>query len=299
MSIVDVGRANPVWRCTRCKKKRSIMSELPVTRPVNGYPGAALTSFFSSVGANGQNFAKVDFNVALSMLYLWSEGMRHKQIKGFLRSKLGTNNITVTDWLSYIREALKKEFDTLPPLAGPGRLVEIDESYLRGRRKNNQGRLMGGNAVPVARANYGAQVVGPWVFGLIERTPNGKRDIRAFFVNKRDRLTLQPLVEANILPGTRVHSDQWAAYASLSEWGGGYDHHTVNHSENFVNPEDGTHTQTIERAWRDLKTRLLRLENGVRPADVPSRLAEYRFLQYYKEGPFWAFLDILKRQFPV
>jgi hypothetical protein len=69
----------------------------------------------------------------------------------------------------------------------------------------------------VTRANYGAEVVGPWVFGLIERTPNGKRDIRTFYVNKRDRLTLQPLVEANILPGTRVHSDQWAAYASLSE----------------------------------------------------------------------------------
>ena len=36
----------------------------------------------------------------------------------------------------------------------------------------------------------------------------------------------------------------------------GFDHLTVNHSQNCVDPQSGAHTQKIEASWRALKLRL-------------------------------------------
>jgi len=44
--------------------------------------------------------------------------------------------------------------------------------------------------------------------------------------------------------GTTVISDSWAAYRDLRSHG--YTHHTVNHSIQFVNPDNGAHTNKIE-----------------------------------------------------
>ena len=35
-------------------------------------------------------------------------------------------------------------------------------------------------------------------------------------VDKRDRQTLQPIIMANIAPGTEIHSDEWGAYVGLT-----------------------------------------------------------------------------------
>ena len=70
-------------------------------------------------------------------------------------------------------------------------------------------------------------------------------------VNDRTSETLLALNRLHVLPGTTVISDCWKAYDSLKDEG--FEHLRVNHSLNFVDPETGAHTNTIERRWRDIK----------------------------------------------
>ena len=89
---------------------------------------------------------------------------------------------------------------------------------------------------------------GQWVFGGI------CRDTREFFmvpVDKRDSHTLLKCIKDYIEPGSTIISDCWKAYDCLGKEG--YNHLTVNHSVNFVDPVTGAHTNTIERTWRDAK----------------------------------------------
>ena len=55
----------------------------------------------------------------------------------------------------------------------------------------------------------------------------------------------------HVLPGTTVISDCWKAYDCLSEEG--YHHLSVNHSLNFVDPDTGAHTNTIENTCMQVK----------------------------------------------
>ena len=70
------------------------------------------------------------------------------------------------------------------------------------------------------------------------------------------------------------------AYNKIAELG--YVHKCVNHSENFVDPDDNTiHTQNIERLWRDLKEWMQR--PGNRLQYFKQYISRYIFLHKYPE----------------
>lgn len=75
---------------------------------------------------------------------------------------------------------------------------------------------------------------GQWVFGGYERESK-----KIFMVPVEDRTTdtLLKCIKEWILPGTVVISDCWKAYNCLSN--DGFQHLTVNHSYNFVDPDTG------------------------------------------------------------
>ena len=95
------------------------------------------------------------------------------------------------------------------------------------------------------------------------------------------------------MPGTTIYSDCWKAYSSLNKEG--FSHLTVNHSINFVDPETGTHTNTIESTWRALKKSLPK--HGTTKGLYDTYFAQYCVRKQFlvdKEDPFLEFLDLIK-----
>ena len=111
-------------------------------------------------------------------------------------------------------------------IGGEGKIVEVDESKI-GKRKSHKGR----------------KVDGVWVFGMVERD-SGDLRLEVCPDNKRDQNTLLELVKKHVSPGTTIMSDCWRGYNNLSA--NGYNHLTVNHTKNFVDPHTGANTQKIE-----------------------------------------------------
>ena len=68
---------------------------------------------------------------------------------------------------------------------------------------------------------------------------------------RRDAATLVSLIQRYIRPRSVIYSDEWRAYSQLRNIG--YTHQTVNHSQNFVDPGTGAHTQQVEGMWASCK----------------------------------------------
>ena len=77
-----------------------------------------------------------------------------------------------------------------------------------------------------------------------------------FEVERRDAATLLRNIQHFIEPESVIASDMWKGYDRIENLPQGYQHIRVNHSENFVNPDNPTaHTQSIESLWQKFKQR--------------------------------------------
>ena len=65
----------------------------------------------------------------------------------------------------------------------------------------------------------------------------------------------------------------------------------VNHTNNYVDPITGAHTQTIEGLWRHCKQFLP--DYGLKPKDLDSYLSAFMWFRYVKQRQ----LDLLKHFF--
>ena len=94
----------------------------------------------------------------------------------------------------------------------------------------------------------------------------------------RDWVTLEPIIEPWLLPGTHIITDGWAAYNHLDALNNGvYLHDTVIHEHYFVDPVHGwLHTNTIEGKWMHAKEKV-RVQHGTSRELFPSYLDEYMY----------------------
>ena len=60
----------------------------------------------------------------------------------------------------------------------------------------------------------------------------------------------------------------------------GFNHVTVNHSHNFVDPDTGAHTNIIEGTWGQVKRKLKRM-NGTSNDKLPSYIDEFVWKRLY------------------
>jgi len=87
------------------------------------------------------------------------------------------------------------------------------------------------------------------VFGICEE---GTRRTRLFYVENRREDTLLPIILSNVETESTIYSDGWRGYYNLGTYFSV--HHTVNHTEYFVDPDTGANTQKME---------CLRIENSI------------------------------------
>ena len=210
----------------------------------------------------------------LDMIFAWSITSSHATIgvEGRLKGKQST-----IDWTRFLREicVTAMEDEAAGMIGGEGSIVEIDETLVT-KRKYNRGRCV-------------EQV---WVFGGIERGSG-----RCFFeiVQERSEAVLVEIIKRRIRPGTTIISDCWAAYRNLHEHG--YRHMTVNHSENFVDPHTGAHTQTIESTWGALKNFLRGVGRNL-GKHLNEYILEFLYRRKHHERLFDALLSDIAIQFP-
>ena len=95
------------------------------------------------------------------------------------------------------------------------------------------------------------------------------------------QVTIQPLIQATIAPGTQVLTDEYDIYFRLPQWG--YDHKSVCHSaREYARDEDGdgfheVHVNTIEGFWSLLRS-WLRPHRGISQESLPLYLGFFEFV---------------------
>ena len=247
--------------------------------------------FFYYRNSNGRMQARLPVHCILELVYMFIVDLPFT----WVQTLTGRCTQSINDWFNMCREVCSSIVEARGQMVGTlDNPIEIDESRFAGKRKYRRGRLLQGDRRPRLRnraavvfnnRNHGNRVDGPWVFGLIQGN-----DVRYFWVERRDRQTLLPIIQQHCAPGSHITSDEWKAYECLSQHG--FVHKTVCHQRNYVNPEDGAHTQTIERSWLDAKVRILKKMRGVPPQHFQSHLNYYCWKKQRQNEPclFTAFL---------
>ena len=215
---------------------------------------------------------------------------------------------TISKYIKIIKNALHLETENEKRtmiFGGPDCTVQNDESHVF-RRKYNVGRQL-------KITEHG------WLFGMVEDKVGGRLYLE--MVKDRDKPTLQGIIKKHTETGTRIFSDCWKAYNSLSS--NGFVHFTVNHKECFVNhqhvevveevpveelPSDiaedaediiliddavDAHTNKIERCWREVKRGLLNQPICLLARNVNVEMFRYNYLG--SDIPFRDKRDIVVR----
>ena len=109
------------------------------------------------------------------------------------------------------------------------------------------------------------------------------------------------IIQAHILPGTVVHSDQWSAYSQVASLQNVASHSTVNHLVEFVNPTTGVHIQHVESYRNRCKSRFKAMK-GCHESQLPSYLDELMWRECPRSTANIAlnsFIQDIADQYPV
>lgn len=180
-----------------------------------------------------------------------------------ISKQLERNTKTVTKALRLLRTVMTKDV----PDVFEG-VVEVDETYLGGQKKNkNKSQLRREKVVFGRESKKGKGTTKQPVFGILCR--NGK--VFTELVDDTEAKDLIPIIVKKVKAGTRINSDTWRAYTGLATKG--YVHRTVEHKEKeYIRGK--SHINGLEGFWGFLK-RKLASKGGVRRQYLPLFLGEY------------------------
>lgn len=159
------------------------------------------------------------------------------------------------------------------PVGGPGKTVEVDETFVGGKDLNGK---------PDDKSV---------VFGILERGG----DVVTRHVIDRTAKTIVPHVVSFVKKGSRVHTDEFSSYRSLTERHG-YDHETVDHSaKEYVRGD--IHTNGIESFWSSVKRGINGTYVWVSKKHLQTYLREFEYRHNLRQQPALMF-ELLLQAFP-
>ncbi len=147
--------------------------------------------------------------------------------------------------------------------------VEADETYVGGKRKGRRGRGAAGKTI---------------VFGTLQR--EGK--LNTVIVPNVKAATLQPHIQDNIAKGTKLITDELRSYRKIAQIMD-LEHNTVEHGAGQYAKPDGTHTNSIEGFWSQLKRSIHGTYHVVSPKYLSSYVSEFswRYNHRLDESPLF------------
>ena len=282
--LMSVGLLAKSWSCPTC----SLEMVLGQRKQLND--GFAWHCVKSKCGSRsyhsvreGSYFSKskLPLDKYIRLFYLWSQDIQSKDVA----ETLGISGKSTMQHLQFLREVCTSELlQNQTQLGGQGVVVQIDESLFRHKAKYHRER-------------------GPTseqcVFGLAD-TSTHPCTVYMQLVEDRKADTLIPIIERVVRKGSIIHSDQWAAYRQLHNHPD-YTYQAVNHSENFVDPETGVHTQAIESYWSNAKLKFKKMKD-VSSEQLPSYLDERMWRDRFGATTATAYQNIIKhisQQYPI
>ncbi|MDI1231108.1 MAG: IS1595 family transposase [Methylobacter sp.] len=122
----------------------------------------------------------------------------------------------------------------------------------------------------------------PPIFGMIQR--GGQVAIQ--MLANVQQVTIKPLIQSTIAPGTLIYTDEYAIYDRLEQWG--YSRKSVCHGAGeYARDEDGdgfyeVHVNTMEGFWSLLRS-WLRPHRGISQTYLPIYLGFFEFVYNAKK----------------
>jgi len=186
-----------------------------------------------------------------------------------LQRELGVTYKTAWRIFNQIRKLMAEDVN---PLTGH---VEVDETYIGGRRVGKRGRGASGKTV---------------VMGMVERNGNA---ITKVVPNVR-AMTLLPMIQKNVAKenNTTVFTDDLPSYNQVERMG--YSHAIVQHSaKQYVSGI--AHVNTIESLWSNIKRGIDGVNHSVSPLYLQSYLDSYVYRYNHRKDETPMFLSLLNQ----
>jgi transposase-like protein len=177
-----------------------------------------------------------------------------------------------TAWFLHHRvmEAMRRGGLDLPPMGGPGKVVEVDEAY-HGKIAIAKRRTMTTRGAPFAKRGTHGPSNKRAIVSLLDREAG---NVRSFHVPTADAATVAKIVRDNVHKESRLHTDESKLYVSVgTEFGA---HETVNHAAKEYARGDVT-TNTVEGYFSIFKRGMRGNYQHCAEKNLHRYLAEYDF----------------------
>jgi transposase-like protein len=188
-----------------------------------------------------------------------------------LHRELGFGSYRTAWFMAHrIREAMKPGGE-LPPLGGPGKIVEADETYYGKTEKTYPLAKKGERYKKTVRKNTRS------IVALVERGGN----VRTFHVGSADKHTVTNIIIENVSTETRLATDESRLYTDAGKLV--FEHDTVKHSAGeYV--RDWVHTNSLEGYFSIFKRGMRGIYQHCAEKHLHRYLAEYDFRYNTREA---------------